>query len=221
MDSKFNNPVRSVQCRLWLTPVMLLSDGQWVTQRETSKLRDCFSFNEPKVKFSMGYFHHGLWLYAPVSAHAHHVLLVYTLPLPPRAPDSALQAQTQTNHCVSKLLSPLRQTFPLISIPFPEEVSVCPLMPVRQQLSTCRVTGQVPVKVTAVGSLREEDRAQVHTAAKTTTSSPPGKMWRWHLNISNIEYFCRMLESWKCLGKTSSGPHWLLGGLTWLHLTLH
>lgn len=107
------------------------------------------------MEFSMGYFHHALWLNAPVVVHAHHVLLVYTLPLPPCDPESARQAQAQTNYCVSKLLCPLLQTFSLISNPFPEEEPVCLLMLVRQQLSTCRVTGRVPVKVTAVGSLHE------------------------------------------------------------------
>lgn len=114
-----------------------------------------FLLNEPKLVFSMGYFHHALWLSAPVAVHPHHVLLVYTLPLLLCNPDSARQAQTQTNYCVSKLLSPLRQTFPLISTPFPEEVSVCLLIPVWQQLSTCRVIGQVPMKVTAVRSLHQ------------------------------------------------------------------
>ena len=38
--------------------------------------------------FSMGCFPAALWLNAPVAVHAHHVLLVNTLPLTPRDPDS-------------------------------------------------------------------------------------------------------------------------------------
>lgn len=81
--------------------------------------------------------------------------LVYTLPLNPCDPEYSRQAQAQTNYCASKLLSPPRQTFHITPTPFPQEVSVGLLMLVLQQLSTCRVTGWVPVKVTAVGSLHK------------------------------------------------------------------
>lgn len=95
------------------------------SEREKSKLRvSVFLLNKPKLEFSIGYFHRALWLYAPVAAHAHHVLLVYTLALPLCDPDSAHQPHKQTNYCVSKLLSPVCQTFSLISAPFPEEASV-------------------------------------------------------------------------------------------------
>lgn len=134
----------------------------------------------------MGYFHHALWLYAPAAVHAHHVLLVYTLPLPPCDPDSPRQAQTQTNYCVSKLLSPLRQTFPVISTPFPKEVSVCLLIPVRQQLSTCRVIGQVPMKVTAVRSLHERTGPGFMLPPKQPLHLHSGKMWSRHVRISGI-----------------------------------
>lgn len=96
---------------------MLLIKGQCATLEEKVPV---FLLNKPKL--ALGYF--ARLLYAPVAAHAHHVLLVYTLALPLCDPDSARRAQTQTNYCVSELLSPLRQTFPLISTPFPEEVSV-------------------------------------------------------------------------------------------------
>lgn len=218
-NSTIQSYVRTVQCRLWMTHVMPLSKGQWVTQEEKNKLRvSVFHLNEPKVEFSMGYFHHALWLYAPVAVHAHHVLLVYTLPLPPCDPDSARQAQTQTNYCVSKLLSPLRQTFPLISTPFPEEVSACLLIPMWQQLSTCRVMGQVPMKVTAVRSLHERIGPRFTLLPKQPLHLHRGRCegGTWASPTLDLSVWC--LRDGKCWDKQAPLVH---GGLTCLRLTLH
>ncbi len=141
-------------------------------------------------------------------------------PNPRATPKSARQAQAQTNYCVSKLLHPLLQTFSLICTPFPEEESVCPLMPVQQQqLSTCRGHGTGSCEGHSCWIITWENWAQVFIAAKTTTSSPPGKTWRLLSGISNMGSLS--VGKPEVFGKTRSGHHWLYGGLTWLNLSLH
>lgn len=154
----------------------------------------CFPVNEPKVEFMMGYFHHALWVHAPAAAHTHHVLLVYTLPLPPSRPRLCsagsdpdkllcLQAARSSAPNISSYFCPIPQRGACLSANAGAAAA----------FSTCGVTGRVPVKVAAVGSLHERIGSRFfYAAAKTTASSPPGgreKTWRWHLSISNIGYF--------------------------------
>lgn len=168
--------------------------------------------NEPKVEFSVGYFDHALWLYAPVASCAVSTHSALTL----CNPDSARQAQTQTNYCVSKLLSPLRQTFPLISTPFPEEVSVCLLIP--------DVPAAFHLQGHWTGSheghscqiITWEDWTQVYIAAKNN---------QFITTVEDVKVALEHLSE-GCLkagnvGETSMGSHWLHGGLTWQHLSLH
>lgn len=133
--------------------------------------------------------------------------VAYTLPLLLCNPDSACQVQTQTNYRVSKLLSRLRQTFPLISAPFPEEVSVC-------LSSNAGVAAALHLRGHWTGSheghsceiITSEDWAQVYTAAK----QPLHHHWgRWEGGTWASPTLARAIG---CLGNEMSTGCWCVHG---------
>ena len=163
--------------------------------REQNRVESfCFPVNEPKVEFMMGYFHHALWLHAPAAAHTHHVLLVYTLPLPPARPRlCSAGSDPDKLLCLQAALS----SAPNISsyfCPIPQRgVCLSGNAGAAAAFSTCGVTGRVPVKVAAVGSLHERTGSRfLHRCQNNrfmSTGGGVGGTWRWHLSISNIGYF--------------------------------
>lgn len=156
-----------------------------------------FSFNESRAQ-------HGLFSQCPVTllstsgarsscAVSIHSALTPVRPWVCSAPDKLL--------CLQAALSSAPNIFSYFHPPHSlEEESVCPLMPVRQQLSTCRVMGRVPVKVTAVGSLHERIGPRFTLLPKQPLHLHRGKMWRWLSSVSNMD-LSWMLESRKCLEK--------------------
>lgn len=79
-------------------------------------------------------------------------------PVWPKESSAGSDADDSPHHpgCSLPLPSPPRQTFQIISIPFPRRgASVAWLMPPLQLLSNRGVTGRVPTKVTAAGSLHK------------------------------------------------------------------
>lgn len=175
-----------------------------------SKLRvSVFLLNEPKVKFSMGYFHHALWLLrSSSSARSSCAVSIHSALTPVRPwlcsaashPDKllCLQAAPSSAPNISSYFYPIPPT---------DEVSACPLITVWWQLSTCGGRWMGSHEGHSCWIITWEDWVQVYITAKTTTSSPLGKMWRWHLSISNIGSFCSMFGE---LGKCWKNKHQLL-----------